>query len=238
MRRVFISDLHLEDPNAPAFVRFSECLEAESHRNDEIVIVGDLVEMWIGDDDDATCATALTRTLASASANCRVLLMHGNRDFLFAKQFATRTGITLLPDPFITSDGILVTHGDRYCTDDIEYQNMRAFFRSDAWQADILSKTLAERKALGQMLREQSKNSNANKAANIMDVNREVVAQEADQHSARVVVHGHTHRPGLHCETNFARYVLGAWEGVGWLCRQHDSDLTLECFSLAHRYGT
>jgi hypothetical protein len=32
--------------------------------------------------------------------------------------------------------------------------------------------------------------------------------------------------------------VLGAWDHVGWLCRQHDDEVTLECFSLARRYGT
>ena len=52
MHRLFISDLHLDDPSSPQFLRFDECLAAEARVVDEIYILGDLVEMWIGDDDD------------------------------------------------------------------------------------------------------------------------------------------------------------------------------------------
>ena len=52
-RRVFISDLHLEDVESPNFQRFQELIQKESDRVDEIFILGDLMEMWVGDDDDA-----------------------------------------------------------------------------------------------------------------------------------------------------------------------------------------
>lgn len=238
MQRIFISDLHLEDPAAPAFQRFQECLALEATRNDEIYILGDLVEMWIGDDDDSQLASELCAVLAATTAQCPVLLLHGNRDFLFAAEFANATGVTLLGDPHLSADGVLLSHGDQYCTDDQEYQAMRTLFRSEAWQQDILSKSLDERKALGQMLRAQSRNSNANKATNIMDVNADAVRTSFSQHDARVLIHGHTHRPGTHRADNYVRWVLGAWERVGWLARQQDQHLQLEAFSLARRYGT
>ena len=52
MQRLFISDLHLDSSTSPQFLRFAECLDLESSRVEEIYILGDLVEMWIGDDDD------------------------------------------------------------------------------------------------------------------------------------------------------------------------------------------
>ena len=237
MRRIFISDLHLQEPNSAAFLRFQECLQAEASRNDEIYILGDLVEMWIGDDDDSACAGALIETLASVK-DCPVYVMHGNRDFLYGDDFASRASVQVISDPTLLEDGILLTHGDRYCTDDAEYQSMRAWFRSSAWQDDILGKTLDERKSLGEMLRAQSAAANSNKAANIMDVNLSEVSSEAAQHGANKLIHGHTHRPGQHDDPNTTRYVLGAWDRVGWLGRQCDHEITLECFSLAHRYGT
>lgn len=238
MQRIFISDLHLEDPAAPAFLRFQECLALEATRNDEIYILGDLVEMWIGDDDDSQLASELYAVLAATTAQCPVLLLHGNRDFLFADEFANATGVTLLGDPHLTADGILLSHGDQYCTDDQEYQAMRTLFRSEAWQQDILGKSLDERKALGQMLRAQSRNSNANKATNIMDVNADAVHTSCREHETRLLIHGHTHRPGTHRADNHERWVLGAWERVGWLARQQEQQLQLEAFSLARRYGT
>ena len=98
MRRLFISALHLDTPTSPQFLRFAECLAAESRRVDEIYVLGDLVEMWIGDDDDNALAIALTSTLQLACKQCRIYLMHGNRDFLFGKQFANQTGVTIIDE--------------------------------------------------------------------------------------------------------------------------------------------
>ena len=116
MHRLFISDLHLDDPNSPQFLRFVECLAEEALDVDEIYILGDLVEMWIGDDDDSPLAAALTNALANACAHCSVLLMHGNRDFLFKEQFAERTGVRLIDDPHLPDPALLLCHGDLLCT--------------------------------------------------------------------------------------------------------------------------
>lgn len=238
MQRIFISDLHLDDPLAPAFKRFAESLAVESRRVDEIYILGDLVEMWIGDDDDSNCAKQLRQTLKATVDQLPVYLMHGNRDFLFGETFARDTGVNLIDDPHQTEDGLLLSHGDLLCTDDNDYQNMRVLLRSDAWQADILAKSLEERKAFGQSLRAQSMANNANKASNIMDVNAEATQNLMMKYRADTLIHGHTHRPGCHQQDNFRRLVNGAWERCGWLVRQQDQSLALECFSLAHRYGT
>ena len=238
MHRLFISDLHLDDPSASAFLRFAECLVYESRQVDEIYILGDLVEMWIGDDDDSAAAQQLRQILLTTTAETSVYLMHGNRDFLFGERFARDTGVTLLSDPHMTDDGLLLSHGDMLCTDDLDYQNMRTLLRSEAWQQDILSKTLAERKAFGQSLREQSQTNNANKPSNIMDVNDQATSNLVAQHRSHTLLHGHTHRPGMHQHHGFTRFVTGAWERCGWLARQQDEALRLECFSLAHRYGS
>lgn len=242
MQRIFISDLHLEDPDSPAFLRFRECLEVEAARVDEIYILGDLVEMWIGDDDDSDAARLLIDTLKQAAERVSVYLMHGNRDFLIGQDFQGNTGVQLVADPYLTDDGVLLSHGDALCVDDVDYQKVRATLRSDAWRDDVLAKSLAERKALGQGIRAQSKASNANKPANIMDINTAEADNLVNDHGAAVLVHGHTHRPGIHPRERYTRYVTGAWEVCGWLLRQQAKDgqaaWQLECFSLARRYGT
>ena len=235
-RRLFISDLHLEFESAPAFKRLEELLTVESSCVDEIYILGDLVEMWIGDDDDGPVASSLKALFKKHSQTVRIYLMHGNRDFLITESFTNSAHIQLLSDPYITHDGIYLSHGDAYCVDDVEYQQMRTLFRSETWQADTLSKTLDERKALGHMLRSQSKANNANKPGNIMDVNTTALQQALLTTDCHVVIHGHTHRPGIHSDEDTKRYVLGAWERCGWLCRQTNDELRLECFSLSKPY--
>lgn len=165
--------------------------------------------------------------------------MHGNRDFLFASEFASKTGVTLINDPSTLDDSILLSHGDALCTDDNEYQEMRKILRGEAWQSETLSKSLAERQVFGKGLRAASIANNANKASAIMDVNSTAVTALVGKH-IKTFIHGHTHRPGVHqVEQRVSdRIVLGDWGPCGWLCRQIDDNFTLECFNLAHRYET
>ena len=238
MQRIFLSDLHLDDPLDRVFSGFAACLETESTQVDEIYILGDLVEMWIGDDDNSPIALALTELLTTISKRCPVFLMHGNRDFLFASEFTNRTGVTLISDPSTLDGSLVLSHGDALCTDDIAYQQMRKVLRGDAWQTEILRKSLEERQVFGKGLRAQSIANNANKSSAIMDVNAAAVT---DLIGANVTtfIHGHTHRPGIHPieQRGAQRIVLGDWGPCGWLCRQVDDTFTLECFNLAHRYG-
>ena len=206
----------------------------ESARADEIYILGDLVEMWIGDDDQSPIALALRETLSNASSHCVINLMHGNRDFLFGQTFCESTGVILLQDPHLIDEHILLSHGDILCTDDTDYQTARKTFRDPVWQKEILSKPLKEREMLGKALRAQSNEANANKSSNIMDANPEAIDQYLAQHKADFLIHGHTHRPGHYPN----RIVTGAWEKNGWLCRQQGNQLQLECFNLAVRYET
>ncbi len=218
--RLFLSDLHLESPDTPVFRTFAELMERASRTAESIHILGDLTEVWVGDDDDGPLAVSLATVLTDAAAHCRVTLTHGNRDFLFGNAFAAATGIVLLPEPFLMDDGTLLSHGDGFCIDDEAYQQVRALFRSSEWQQDVLSQPLEARRELAGNLRAQSQATNANKAENIMDVAAREVDRVALETGARRMIHGHTHRPGRHTHSWGFRYVLGAWERCAWIARQ------------------
>lgn len=237
IKRLFISDLHLDDPESDIFKAFVALMDTQADQVDEIYILGDLVEMWVGDDDDSACAKTLSSTLAQAATKTRLFLLHGNRDFLFGDDFCQATGITLLPDPYLLDGHILLSHGDQYCIDDEAYQQARALLRSDAFQQDMLQRSLAERQAIGQQMRAQSMAANANKSSQIMDVNAGAIQEAMAQHRADMLIHGHTHRPGVYPRrgaSTFKRIVLGDWQDCGWLCRQEAEHWSLECFGLDH----
>lgn len=245
MTTLFISDLHI-DAGAPRVLQgFRGFLAREAPRANAIYILGDLVEVWVGDDDDGPTATALREALAAAARHCPVYVMHGNRDFLFGDRFAAETGTTLIPDPCViepvpNGERLLLAHGDAFCTRDRAYQQARAVLRSQAWQADVLARSLPQRRALARGLREESQAANANKAENIMDVTDAEVAAAMRRHDCPVMVHGHTHRPGVHevaLDHNGQvgrRYVLGDWGRCGWTLRM-GAGMTLECFALPER---
>ncbi|HEX7037254.1 MAG TPA: UDP-2,3-diacylglucosamine diphosphatase [Pseudomonadales bacterium] len=230
--RLYVSDLHLCDPRAPAFRAFEALMQDAAARCDEIYLLGDLCEVWVGDDDDGPMARRLIATLAAASRRARVFVMHGNRDFLFGERFAREAGVSLIPDPYRLDDGVLLAHGDALCIDDHAYQQTRRVLRSPDWQRDVLARPLAERRALADAMRAESRAANANKAENIMDVAPAEVARVVRAHGARVLIHGHTHRPGIHTADWGRRYVLGAWERCGWRIEQRGDAIDLICFGL------
>lgn len=237
MKRIFFSDLHLDDSNSAVFGAFANMVRHEAQSVDEIYILGDLVEMWVGDDDTSEPAEQIVDILREASALAAVFVVHGNRDFLLGERFCERTGVTLLEDPFVLDGDILLSHGDLFCTDDLAYQDVRKLLRSDEWQQELMAKSLAERQQIGQQMRAQSMQANANKSTQIMDVNATAIAEAMQISGATTLIHGHTHRPGDYPKRNaggFRRIVLGDWQDCGWLCRQVGDDLNLECFSLTH----
>jgi UDP-2,3-diacylglucosamine hydrolase len=218
-----------------AFYRF---LRHESSHCDELYLLGDLTETWIGDDDDSSLAEALEAELRDAGRRCRIRLMHGNRDFLIGDVFAHACGVELIDDPFVIERNgarLLLCHGDSLCTDDVPYQHTRAVLRSRAWQDDVRSKPLSERRLLSNAMRVQSRAANANKPSNIMDAADGAIFDLVSRSAADVIVHGHTHRPGIHAVGGkTVRYVLGDWNRCGWLLR-FDGSFSLLCFPLAGR---
>jgi UDP-2,3-diacylglucosamine hydrolase len=195
-------------------------MEAEAATAEELYVLGDLFEYWVGDDDlddpfNAVIAGFFRRFTAAGG---RLALLHGNRDFLVGKRFAEETGAGLLGDPALVGDTLLM-HCDTLCTDDQDYQSWRRTARSADWQRQFLGKPLAERRRVVRGLREKSKEVIQAKPADIMDVNDGAVREALRRHRATRLIHGHTHRPGHHvldvdgrrCE----RWVLPDWYGAG-----------------------
>lgn len=239
MTALFLSDLHIDETVPHVQAGFERVLKDGAEATDDIYVLGDLVEVWVGDDDDARCANQLRATLRWASGCCRVHVMHGNRDFLFGERFAEETGVTLLPDPTCIQIGerkVLLAHGDAFCTGDAEYQALRRMFRSPDWQRSVLARSLDERRQLAAGLRAQSIAAGANKAEGIMDVAVDAVAEAMSEHDAGLLVHGHTHRPAIHdLGDGKRRIVLGDWQRCGWTLRltENPTEDRLVCFSLA-----
>lgn len=219
MPTLLLSDLHL-DPRQPAVIdRFLRLLDTAPRRVEALYVLGDLFELWIGDDYVAPGLAGVLEGLRAASGRgLKIHVMRGNRDFLLGQTFAERTGCELLDDPVaFDGDGVsaLLCHGDGLCTDDGDYQRFRTLVRDAAWQRDFLAKTVEERLRLARAARNMSREATRDKSDAIMDVNPATVTRLMRARGASVLIHGHTHRPGLHrVELDGVparRIVLGDW---------------------------
>ena len=222
-RTLFISDLHL-DPAAPQIAeQFRQFLRTEARDARALYILGDLFEVWLGDDDPDPAArqivTAL-RELTDAGVPC--YFMHGNRDFLVGERFARESGCRLLEDGTVVDvcgERVLLMHGDALCTDDTSYQRLRRVVRNPAVQWVFRHMSLARRRRLAARMRAGSRQHVGETAAEIMDVNAGAVAEAFRRAGVRSLVHGHTHRPAVHALTvdgaPVRRIVLGDWHAQG-----------------------
>ena len=236
MATLFISDLHL-DPARPQITElFEKYLASDEVRHaDALYILGDLVESWIGDDDDAELPQRIARAIRAVSdAGVPVYLMVGNRDFLLGEDFARRAGFTLLDDGTVHDlygRPTLLMHGDVLCTDDVAYQAVRQQVRKPEWQAQVLSMPLDARRALAAKAREESRRHTGSTMESIMDVNADAVVTAMHGAGVDRLIHGHTHRPAIHPielpEKTGERIVLGDWYEHGSVLRVTKDDAEL-----------
>ena len=221
---LFISDLHLH-PERPESMRlFEDFIANKGSDADQLFILGDLFEYWLGDDASEHCGyqPVIDSLSTLAGMNTKVFFMHGNRDFLVGTRFASLIGGSVLPDPTkfrLGGQGVLLMHGDSLCTDDIEHQKFRELTRSREWQQNILSKSIAEREEIARQFRMNSMKGNAKKAEAIMDVNQQAVESVMLEQQVKLLIHGHTHRAAIHnfqlAGETMHRIVLGDWYTQG-----------------------
>jgi len=236
----FISDLHLQE-SEPQTVQAWEHYMAHT-RADAVFILGDLFEVWIGDDVLSTPPPATRAPLSSfedrcahslhaASLRCELFFMHGNRDFLLGPAGARACGLSLLADPTAFGFGgqrWLLTHGDALCLDDTDYLQFRAQVRSPGWRQAFLAKPLVERRAIAQGLRDQSE-ARKRSGASYADVDAAEAIRWLQSAGAPELIHGHTHQPADHdLGPGLRRRVLSDWDGAASPARAQVLRLSLQ----------
>ena len=221
-RRIdFISDLHLAEDTPRTFAAWRDYLL--NTRADAVFILGDLFEAWVGDDARHEGFEARgAAVLAEAAARRQLFFMVGNRDFLLGRAMLDDCGVTALPDPTVLcafGERALLTHGDAWCTSDVEYQRIRRVVRDPAWQAQALARPLAERRVIARGLRSESERKAAERHAGPIamatgfDVDAATALEWLDESGSQVLVHGHTHRPATEAlAPGLLRHVLSDWD--------------------------
>lgn len=226
----FMSDLHLQAGEPETFEALARYLRSpKPQRGDALFILGDLFEVWIG--DDVLSANASTsadpvfwRECASAlhtfSTHTPVYFLHGNRDFLLGPAALAACGMQGLADPTVLifqGQRWLLSHGDELCLADTDYMRFRAQVRTPEWQRNFLAQPLAQREGIARDMRMQSearKRSTGHDRSLWADVDTDAARDWLRQAQAHTLIHGHTHRPATHQlgGDGLQRVVLSDWD--------------------------
>lgn len=213
----FISDLHLGSDTPLTFAAWARYLMGSPA--DAIFILGDLFEVWVGDDArfegfEASC----TEVLAEAARLRPLYFMVGNRDFLVGSEMLAACRVTALSDPCVLrafGERWLLSHGDELCISDTEYQKFRSMVRDPAWQAHFLAQPLEERQRYARDVRSQSEMRKKSMSApsDWADVDPRTAVDWLRRADSQVLIHGHTHRPATEAlAPGYTRHVLSDWD--------------------------
>lgn len=219
----FISDLHLSESEPATFHAWQRYMS--STNADAVFILGDLFEVWVGDDSIRTHLSPQSTelnfeercalVLQAAGKRLNLFFMHGNRDFLVGEQMMSTCNASLLTDPTVLTflqQRYLLTHGDMLCLADTKYLAFRDIVRQPAWQQAQLAKPLTERQAIGRHMRAESQKNQQNLLA-YADVDDAAARAWLQAANAKTLIHGHTHKPADHAFGNgFKRVVMTDWD--------------------------
>jgi len=215
-RAELISDLHLDGAHPATVAAFLSYLARCDA--DALFILGDLFEVWVGDDAVAPgdvadrCADGLA---SLAARGCALHFMAGNRDFLLGDGYAARCRMTRLPDPWtldFAGRRWLLSHGDAWCLADADYQHWRHQVRNPAWMSQFLSRPLPQRQDFARHARAESHRQQAQRDT-WADIDAPTARAALHATGATTLIHGHTHRPGWSTlGEGFDRWVLGDWD--------------------------
>ena len=211
---LIIADLHLTNVESDKVNFFNTFCEDHASKADQLFILGDLFNTWLGDDVSISSHKAVISSLKKLTKETKVFVMVGNRDFLLSQNFEAATGCKLINEPYELEHNtrkFLLIHGDSLCTDDINYQKLKKVLRNPLVQYIFLYLPKNIRLKLTGQLRKKSVEAQSYKSSKIMDVNQQATDLLMSEYPDHDLIHGHTHRQNTHTMKNYTRYVLGDW---------------------------
>ena len=212
---LIIADLHLTQVEIDKIELFDQFCTEYASQVDQLFILGDLFNTWIGDDISLNTYQSIATILNKLTKTTQVFIMAGNRDFLLSNSFEKETGCKLIKEPHFLNHNeknYILIHGDSLCTDDVDYQKLKKVLRNSIIQFIFLHLPKNLRLKLTGQLRKKSIEAQSYKSEKIMDVNQLAVDELMTNYSDTDLIHGHTHRQNTHKMDRYTRYVLGDWK--------------------------
>jgi len=212
---LIIADLHLTQVEKDKVDLFNQFCTEYALKVDQVFILGDLFNTWIGDDISLNTYQSIVTILKKLTKTTEVFVMAGNRDFLLSNTFENETGCKLIKEPHLLNHNekkFLLIHGDSLCTDDVNYQKLKKVLRNSIVQFIFLHLSKNLRLKLTGQLRKKSIEAQSYKSEEIMNVNQSATDELMKKYPNVDLIHGHTHRKNTHKMERYTRYVLGDWK--------------------------
>jgi len=214
---LMISDLHLNPREPWLMEQFVHFLNTRASRCEQLYILGDLFASWLGKDINIEFLNTIRSNLQAIKAKgTEIYFIRGNRDFLLTDADIQALHMQPLKDPCVVElYGVrwLLSHGDRLCTLDRAYQRYRKVVNIKLLQCVFLKMPQALRFHIATRIHQRNPHKTQALNLNYMlaDIDPHTLLQELNAWKVPNIVHGHTHRLGLHWHSSYFRIALGDW---------------------------
>lgn len=234
--RFFVSDLHLGDGSGADDFRYTDeflkFLDFASSNCEELIIVGDLFELWQSDLDRIFFQHHnVIKKLFAFAKEKRLIYLIGNHDHI---PFVKYINSNIMLEYYDEKIGLYAEHGNQYDTFN-RYKDPRLAIKNqwgrmisyvcglaermihpdfDEWSAKILEKTKDEFKKVATLLKNKIPPSSAEYIKRGGDFSEyEKAAIALIEKGNKIVVFGHTHRAKMVKFANGLYVNCGAWSG-------------------------
>lgn len=224
-RAAFASDAHLWGGDPVGVERAAAFVDAAvADGCDAVFLLGDLFRGWLGTPSlrDPGLAPFLDALVRATSADVRVVLVHGNYDFLLGREVEDALGVEMVGRSLTVSLGgwrVHLSHGDEYCTLDHSYHRLHRVLRSRPFRALVGALPAATRRRMARFVEDGSKERSEAKLPVVKDhVDAAIAARFAAGDDVAICGHVHTARDTELEAPDGARgrlVVLGDFETTG-----------------------
>ena len=216
MRRVFLSDVHLSPRDPVRAERLIRFLRREAPHADELYILGDLFDYWIGPKHvRLPDYREALEALAQAARTTKVYFLLGNRDFYMSRGLQEATGIRVVPGRTghrlaAGSQRVYLCHGDYLEGRTDTGFRIQEWIRSPGFEKAFVLLPAFVAKAMAEFYRWLS----GRKKCRTIRIDEKIVAAEF-RGGTDVIVCGHIHEPARRATQVDGRqavlFTLGDW---------------------------
>jgi cytidylate kinase len=211
-RALFASDMHVHGGDPAGIARAVALLaHARESAADAVFLLGDVFLAWAGPRSlqEPGMQPFLEALRAATCAGLRVVLLHGNHDFMLGAHVERALGVEMpgrSVDVLLGGRTARLMHGDALCTRDLSYHRLHRVIRSTPFRGLVNALPTAAVAAIRDALLHSANREHSPKPAALMDiVDAEVELLLAS--GLDTVICGHVHR------ARDARFELGTRHG-------------------------
>lgn len=244
MRKIFIADAHLKNPqdaNYRSLVRFLDTLPADT---DTLYLLGDIFEFWIGHPRPVYShyREIIDCLKGVRERGVRIVYFEGNHDFHLGSYFRDELQAEVYESGAVLEIGgkrVCLCHGDQVNRKDYRYRLFRLSLRNPLVKAlvPVFSRRLADH-AAATLSRRSSKKHEERRTRWDYPAILEAFAGACFASGCDAVITGHFHLPICKREPGRLFISLGDWISHYSYAQWLDGEFSLERFEAATPPGT